>query len=137
MPSTLLILRLVHLAFVLAWFQFLFLLHFLHPPEHPVPVAYPIVLAAVAISSISVCERLRKQLVHEPAVTLETQPENQAVWNRWRAGNILSFAFAESTMLFGVLLKFLGESWKVVGMFFAVGLVLLLVWTPRAVKVWR
>ncbi len=33
--------------------------------------------------------------------------------------------------LFGLLLKFLGASWNVAGPFFAVGILLMLVWTPR------
>jgi len=34
-------------------------------------------------------------------------------------------------MLFGVVLKFLGQRWTVSGVFFAFGLVLLVVWMPK------
>jgi len=34
-------------------------------------------------------------------------------------------------MLFGVVLKFLGVRWTVAGLFFAFGLVLLVLWMPR------
>jgi hypothetical protein len=51
------------------------------------------------------------------------------------AGNLVSFAFAESVMLFGVVLKFLGERWSVASLFFGVGLLLLLLWSPRKIEI--
>jgi hypothetical protein len=45
----------------------------------------------------------------------------------------VSFAFAESVMLFGVVLKFLGERWSIVSIFFGVGLLLLLLWAPQKI----
>jgi hypothetical protein len=134
MRQTLLYLRLIHAVFILTWFQFIFLLVYLHLPEHAVPFLYPLALGAVAVTAVFVCIHLRKQFLHEPAAILESQPENQALLNRWRTGNILSFTFAESTMLFGVLLKFLGERWRIVAIFFLAGLALILLWTPRAIK---
>ena len=132
MGSTLLALRVIHGAFILTWFQFIFLLNFVHPPERPLPLAYPMALSLVAAVSTLTCLHLRKQLLYEPAELLASQPENQALLNRWRAGNILSFAFAETTMLLGVFLKFLGGGWKIVAIFFAAGLILQLLWAPRA-----
>ena len=57
-----------------------------------------------------------------------------AILRRWRAGNVLSFTFAESIMLLGVVLKFLGERWSIVAIFFAAGLLMLLLWAPKKIE---
>jgi hypothetical protein len=85
----------------------------------------------VAISSIQLCHTLRQKLLFAPAAALVSDPENAVLLRQWRAGNIVSFAFAESVMLFGVILKFLGERWSIVSIFFGIGLLLLLLWSPK------
>jgi hypothetical protein len=62
---------------------------------------------------------------------LQREPEDSAALARWRFANILSCAFAESVTLLGFALKVLGASWGIAGWFFAGGLILLLLWTPR------
>jgi len=135
MVSTYSQLRLIHLAFVFAWFMYIGLLFYLQLPEKPVPIILPVALGVVAISSVSVAQTLRRKLVFAPAAALVSDPENTAMLRQWRAGNIVSFAFGESVMLFGVVLKFAGERWTVVSLFFSVGLLLLLLWTPRRIEV--
>jgi hypothetical protein len=134
MRQTLLAVRLLHIVFIITLFQFIFVLGFVHPPERNLPLAYPLALGTLAVVVTCACLYLRKQFLHAPATMLELQPEDQALLKRWRVGNVLSFCFAENVILYGVLLKFLGESWNVVALFFAAGLVLLLLWTPRAIK---
>lgn len=133
MVSTYSQLRLIHLAFVFTWFVYLGLLFYLQFPEKSVPITFPVALGVFAISTISVARTLRQKLLFAPAAALVSDPQNAALLRRWRAGNILSFAFAESIMLFGVVLKFLGEQWKIVSVFFGVGLVLVL-WAPRKIE---
>jgi hypothetical protein len=135
MGSTLLVVRFIYAGFIVTWLQFIFLLNFMHPPEKPIPRVYPVVFGVLSTASIFVCVKLRKQFLHEPAASLRTQPENQSLLNRWKAGNILSFAFAESTILLGFLLRSLGEKWEIAGAFFAAGLLLQLVWAPRRIQV--
>ena len=131
MNSTFSQLRLIHRAFVLAWFTYLGLLIYLHWPEKPVPIIFPTVMGILAISSIQVGLTMRQKLLFAPAAALISDPENVVLLRRWRAGNIVSFAFAESIMLFGVVLKFLGERWSIVSIFFGTGLLLLFLWSPR------
>jgi len=133
MTSTYSQLRLIHFAFVITWFMYLAVLIYLKFPESQVPTVFPLVLGFVAISTISVGQTLRQRLVIAPAAALVSGPENKTILRRWRAGNIVSFAFAESIMLFGVVLKFLGERWSIVAIFFAVGLLMLLLWSPKEI----
>ncbi len=133
MASVLLQLRAIHICFISTWFLYLGLIFYLRWPEKPVPIVFPLALGAFAILSISVALKLRRQLLFASAAALASQPENVELLKRWRAGNIMSFAFAESIMLFGVLLKLLGAAWNVVGIFFVGGLILILLWTPRAI----
>lgn len=134
MVSTYSQLRLIHFAFGFTWFLYLGLLFYLRLPEKPVPIFFPIALGLVAILNISAAQTLRQKLLFAPATALGSDPENAVLLRRWKAGNVVSFAFAESVMLFGVVLKFLGERWSIVSVFFAVGLLLLLLWTPRKIQ---
>jgi len=127
-------LRLIHRAFVLTWCMYLGILIYLHWPEKPVPIIFPMALGVVAISSIQVVRTLRLKLLFAPAAALVSDPENAVLLRRWRSGNIVSFVFAESIMLFGVVLKFLGEQWSIVSFFFGIGLLLLLLWSPRKIQ---
>jgi len=134
MTSTYSQLRLIHFVFVITWFMYLGVLIYLKLPESQVPTAFPLALGFVAISTISVGQTLRQRLVIATAVALVSDPENKTILRRWRAGNIVSFTFAESVMLFGVVLKFLGERWNIVAIFFAVGLLMLLLWSPKRIE---
>lgn len=44
---------------------------------------------------------------------------------------ILSFVFSETIILFGLALRILGVPWKLAGLFYAVGTLLLLACTPK------
>ena len=134
MTSTYSQLRLIHFVFVITWFMYLGVLIYLKLPESQVPTAFPLALGFVAISTISVGQTLRQRLVIATAATLVSDPENKTILRRWRAGNIVSFTFAESIMLFGVVLKFLGERWNIVAIFFAAGLLMLLLWSPKRIE---
>jgi hypothetical protein len=70
-------------------------------------------------------------MVHEPAARLGVDPQDATSLKQWRSGQIVSFAFAESVVLYGFLLKFLGAGWNIAGMFFVVGILVLLAWTPK------
>lgn len=134
MLSTFQRLRLIHTAFVFTWFMYIGLVVYLQLPEKPVPPVIPVALGVAAVSSISVARILRQKLLVEPARTLVSDPENAPILRRWVSGNIVSFAFAESIVLFGVVLRFLGERWRVAAIFFGAGLLLLLFWAPRKIE---
>jgi hypothetical protein len=49
----------------------------------------------------------------------------------WKAAHIIGFCVAIDLALFGSALRFLGSSWFVPGIFFALSLGLLFLWRPR------
>jgi len=132
MKAAFLQLRLIHAAFILSWFLFVLLtVYIIHPVHKLTGMTVPLALGVAALSSISVAQTLRPKLVIAPAEELARQPDNAALLQRWRSGNIMQFAFAESVTLFGLVLKLLGASWPVAAPFFAVGLLMLLLNAPR------
>lgn len=132
MKAAFLQLRLIHGSFILSWFLFILAtVYIIHPVDKLTGMTMPLVLGVVALSNISVAQTLRQKLVVAPAEELARQPDNAALLQRWRSGNILQFAFAESVTLFGLVLRLLGASWQVAAPFFAVGLLMLLLSAPR------
>lgn len=126
--------RILHSVFLMTWFLFLLQIKIVNPQERPIPAIFPAAMGAVCISEIGLALFFRARYISSSAEILRSDPENPAALAKWRMGNILSFVFAETVTLFGLVLKFLGEGWNVTGIFFAVGLILMLLWTPRAVS---
>ena len=137
MISTLKQVRMLHFAFITTWFLFLFLLRYLNPPEKPVAAFLLLALGVVCVSNIGLALFFRSRYLTSSAETLRAHPDDATALARWRVGNVLSFTFAETVTLFGVLLEFLGAGWRVSGIFFAVGLLLLVAWTPTPVSTAR
>ena len=70
-------------------------------------------------------------MISESATKLSTNPEDTEALRTWRSGQIISFTFAETVVLFGFVLKVLGARWNVAGSFFVVGILLLVAWRPK------
>jgi len=132
MKAAFLQLRLIHGSFILSWFLLILVtVYIIHPVDKLTGMTVPLALGIAALSSISVAQTLRQKLVVAPAEELARQPDNAALLQRWRSGNIVQFAFAESVTLFGLVLRLFGASWPVAAPFFAVGLLMLLLSAPR------
>jgi len=132
MKAAFLQLRLIHGSFILSWFLFILVtVYIIQPVDKLTGMTVPLALGVAALSGISVAQTLRQKLVVAPAQELARQPDNAALLQRWRSGNIVQFAFAESVTLFGLVLRFFGASWPVAAPFFAVGLLMLLLSAPR------
>lgn len=58
-------------------------------------------------------------------------PDDNQSAIQWRTGLILCFVFSETLVLFGLASRILGVPWKIAGMFYAAGAVMLLLSTPR------
>jgi hypothetical protein len=124
--------RIIHMAFVVTWFLFLFMVQVvLQPSVHSLDSMTLGAIALAALSSIATGWALRNRNLAAALETLARQPGDPSALARWRTANILSFTFAETATLFGLLLKVLGASWAIAGWFFAGGLFLLLLWAPR------
>jgi hypothetical protein len=72
---------------------------------------------------------LRKTLFKKSADAL---PNNVGeALKRWKGAHFIGFNNAMSIALFGAVLKFIGSSWYVAGIFFGLSLGFLLLWRPR------
>ncbi len=62
---------------------------------------------------------------------LRLRPEDSAALARWRTENIVCFVLCEAVALWGFLLRMLGGTFLRAAPFYAVAILLMLVWTPR------
>jgi hypothetical protein len=129
--STLRSARVIHLAFLAAAILYFAVLFQIRPVERSVDPILIYALAFLCLSVIWVGFFLRARMVTAPAARLSANPQDTASLKQWRSGQIVSFAFAESVVFYGVLLKFLGAAWNIAGTFFVVGVLLLVAWTPK------
>jgi hypothetical protein len=121
----------IYASFVITFFLFIFMIQMVKPAEKPVT---PVIIGAFAFAAVSylpIGATLRKRFLNGAVKSLRTDPQDPKGLALWRTGNILSFAVAESTMLLGVALKFLGARWVISGLFFVLGLSLLIWWMPK------
>ena len=123
--------RLLHAAFLITIFLFIFVVHIAAIGERSISFSIVAGIVCVAVADIGVGFTLRRQFMNKAEQALEVEFDARKALADWRVANILSFAHAETVALFGVALKFLGASWKIAGPFFFVGFALLLLWTPR------
>jgi hypothetical protein len=121
----------IYAAFVITFFLFIFMIQMVKPPEKPVSPAVIAAFAFAAISYVPIGATVRKKFLDGASESLHKNPADTKGLRLWRTGNIFSFCIAESTMLFGVALKFLGARWMVSGIFFVFGLVLIVLWIPK------
>lgn len=122
--------RMLQLGFLVAAALFLFQLRILKPAEHKVS---PIIIASislVSVSDIGIAIFFRKKLIKGSEERLRGNPDDMTALGKWRKGVIMSFTYAETVVLFGFVLKFLGARWNIAGPFFALGILLLLAWRP-------
>ena len=134
MNDTLRQVRILYGVFVMTWFLFVVAAKLFLPSSTEaanLPSLFPGVLGAFVVSEIGLSLFLRTRFITGAEAALRVNPEDQSAIAKWRTGNLLSFCFAETVTLFGLVLKALGFGWRVAAMFFAVGLLLLLLWAPR------
>ena len=137
MNNTLRQVRILHAVFVATWFMFLYVANFVLPPSSlaaTLPSFFPLVVAVVVISEIGMALFLRARFIGSAEMMLRVNSEDRAAIAKWRTGNLFSFCIAETVTLFGLIQKVLGFDWKVAGIFFGVGLLLLILWTPRKLQ---
>lgn len=134
MNNTLQQVRILYGGFLTTWFLFVVVAKLFLPSSTGaanLPSFFPAVLGVFVIFEIGLALFLRTRFITGAEAALGVNPEDQPAIARWRTGNLLSFCFAETVTLFGLVLKALGFDWREAAVFFAVGLLLLLVWAPR------
>ncbi len=121
--------ELAHVYFIFAWFCFIFMVHKMNLPQRSVSIwvmtAFILATALVIWSGFV----LRKTLFKKSADAL---PGNVVeALRRWKGAHSIGFSNAMSIAIFGAVLRFIGSSWYVAGIFFGLSLCLLLLWAPR------
>jgi hypothetical protein len=124
--------RLLHALFCVTIPLYLVLIS-LAPPlvERPVAPMIPLVIAGISATDVWIASRLRARLIPPSIDALEKDPEDRMALQNWRKGCIISFTHAMTLALFGLVIKFLGESWVIAGPFFGVAVLLLMIWRPK------
>jgi hypothetical protein len=124
-------LRIIHFAFLGMPALLFFLLSGLQITAKAKPTFLPTVLAVLAVSEVGIATGFRAKLLRPAVERLQHWPQDSAALEQWRRGNILSFVFALTVVLYGVVTRVMGFSWNIAAWFFVAGFFLLLWWTPR------
>ena len=117
-------------GFIVAWFCFFFMIQMMKPARRHVSLLVFVAFAAAAVYAITAGFVMRKKFFAQSAKAPPADP--QKALGHWRAANIIGFTCAMNPTIFGVALKFIGASWLVPSILFAVGLGLLVLWRPRS-----
>jgi hypothetical protein len=115
---------------IVAWFSFLLMVHMMDPPHRGISTLVLVGSVIWAAYAIAAGFLMRKKFFAQSTKALHgDDPDNAS--KGWRSANIIGFCCAQNLTIVGVVLKFLGASWALSGMFFAIGLAFLLLWRPR------
>jgi hypothetical protein len=90
------------------------------------------VVAAFALSVIFWGASIRRRMLARAEAALAKDASDSKALRRWESGQILGMAYAESLVLWGLVVRMIlgGAFWQA-SLFYASGFVLLLFWTPR------
>jgi len=117
-------------AYIVAWFCYLFMIHTMKPPQRTVSALVLVAFAVFAVYAIRVGFVMRKKFFAQSTEVFRGDPHKAL--NRWKTAHFIGFSCAMSVTIFGAALKLIGTGWLVPGIFFAVGLGLLVLWRPRS-----
>jgi hypothetical protein len=124
--------RIIHLGFLGAAVAYLLLaLAYSLRVTQTSPSVVPLAMGIVSLSALGVAAFFRSRMVRPASELLRNNPEDKIAIGRWRGGVIVSLVFCESVVLFGFLLKLIGNPWSVCGIFYAVGMFFMLAWWPH------
>jgi len=123
--------RIIHFAFLAMPAVLFFAISTIQIDSKPEITFLPTVLAVLAMSEVGIATAFRGKLIRPAVERLQRLPQASAALEQWRRGNILSFVFAMTVVLYGVVIRVMGFSWNIAAWFFVAGFSLLLWWTPR------
>jgi hypothetical protein len=118
-----------HMVYLLAWLCVLFMVHTMNLRQRTVSSGLLVAFVFATAAAIWSGFVLRKTLFKK---SVDALPNNVGeALNRWKGAHLIGFNNAMSIAVFGAVLKFMGTSWYVAGIFFGLSLVFLLLWGPR------
>jgi uncharacterized protein YhhL (DUF1145 family) len=123
--------RLLHAAFLTTTFLYVVILNIIQPIGKSPSIELIVALGVLALADLNIGLFFRSRKVKPAEEKLRVSPDDAASLNEWRLWNLVCFCFAETICLFGFVAKIMGAEWKVAGPFFAVGMLLLVLWAPR------
>lgn len=123
--------RILHFAFLTAAILYVVVILRLKPAVRRLEPGIVPAIGFVCLLVVGVAAYCRSKMVTKFREQASPNFEDGDLIKRWRSGVMLSFICAETIVLFGLVLKVLGASWNISGVFFAVGILLLLASAPR------
>jgi hypothetical protein len=124
--------RVIHLCFLLTVVVYVWVPSMIiHEKSKEFPVVFVVIFGVISLTSTAATLFFLSKLVRPAAEQLRQDGNDKQAAGRWRAGLILSFAFSETVILFGLALRILNAPWAIAGIFYGVGALLLLACTPK------
>jgi hypothetical protein len=124
--------RIIHVALLFAALAYVVVaLYVASPAKGQVPKAVVGGLGLGAFSLLVVAIFFRTKFVQLGAEKLRVNGDDERGARLWRTGTIVSLVFAESIVMFGLVMRMIGASWNVSGIFYVVGMLAMLAWWPR------
>lgn len=124
--------RIIHLVFLLTVALYAWLpSRIVNGEAKESPLFFVVAFLMVSLTSLAAVLFFQAKMARPASDQLRLHPDDVRTAGRWRAGMILSFVFSETIILFGLALRILGVPWKLAGLFYAVGTLLLLACTPK------
>ena len=132
MKSRLSKLRLFHLAFIVSVPLYVWVAENIRHRGSSNRTSWPWVVTAFALCVALGGFRPRHRIISRSEEALAKDASNLKALKQWESGQFIGLAFAENIVLCGVLLRVVlaGTLWQA-SLFYAAGLSLLLLWTPR------
>ncbi len=132
MNNVLRTMRIIHGAMLLAAFMYVWIAEKLNYGQSPRDIStFYMVLCFQIVLIVVIAFFFRRRFVSASVETLRTDPNNATALGRWRTGQIMSYAFAESVVLFGLVVRFTGATRMQAVPFYVVGILMLLVFYPQ------
>ena len=89
------------------------------------------VVTFLAVADVGAIVIVRRLFVMPAEAVLATQPADTAALGRWRVGYLITYAQCEAVALFGLMLRMIGFQFSQAVTFYAIGLILILLFGPR------
>ena len=124
--------RIIHMALLFAALAYVVVaLYVASPAKGALPMGVVGGLGIGAFSLLVVAVFFRTKFVQPGAEKLRVNGDDEIAARLWRTGTIVSLVFAESIVLFGLVIRMIGASWNVSGVFYVVGILVMLAWWPK------
>jgi F0F1-type ATP synthase membrane subunit c/vacuolar-type H+-ATPase subunit K len=124
--------RILHIAFLFASIAYALVAFYVGQAARPdVQMTVIAAIGMAATGFLGIAAFFRAKFVQAGAEALRNNADDPVASSQWRTGTIVSLAFAETVAMFGLVARFIGTPWKYSGIFFVVGILVLLAWTPR------